>query len=103
VQFHFKSNEDEEGITGSLPGHDLHRLGSSFEFLAKPINDIGGSPWLVGSHQTPNQWKNALFSTFLGFWNLHKKSYTTHNWRLLLAPSSREKWSVSTPLRNVTK
>lgn len=42
MQFHFKGNEGKKGITRSLPGHDLYRLGSSFEFLVKPFNDIGG-------------------------------------------------------------
>jgi hypothetical protein len=44
VQLHFKRlSEGEEGVTGSLSRHDLHRFGSSFEFLVKPFNDIGGS------------------------------------------------------------
>jgi hypothetical protein len=37
------SKEGEEGITGSLGGKDLHGFCSSFEFLVKPFNDVGGS------------------------------------------------------------
>ena len=42
MQLHFKSNEGEEGVTRPLPGHDLHGLGSSFEFLVKPLDDVCG-------------------------------------------------------------
>ena len=40
MQFHFQSNEGEEGVTRPLPGYDLHGLGSSFEFLIKSLDDV---------------------------------------------------------------
>jgi len=43
MKLHLKSNEGEEGITRSLPGHDLHGLGSSSEFLVKSFDNVGGS------------------------------------------------------------
>ena len=42
MQFHFKSDEGEQGETRPLPRHDLHGFGSPFEFLVKPLDDICG-------------------------------------------------------------
>ena len=70
MQLHFKSNEGEEGITRTLPGNDLHRFGSSFEFFVKPFDDVCGperNPFLLREVEESEAGIKGFFQVVGGF------------------------------------